>query len=303
MGSPGKIYIGQSVQQMETSPDWGAYSKVILKVSDNEAIVAGDDTGLTLEADCPWATQAIADSVLASLQGTTYRPYSASKAYFDPSVELGDAITADGIYSGIYNMQRTLSRTSAGDISAPCDTEVAHEFQYETAQERRFTRMAQEINAEFAVIAGEISAKVSQVGGDNRSFGWSMTESGMSWVANNYEVMRVDSNGVKINGTLNANAVITGTLQLGGDNITAYNLRTGAEWPYQSYGTTGYTNAFWSNIAGGYVYSTRQDTSSYPSYFSCGRLRIMTGLTMAGLDWGSQDIVINGRTYHVMVGQ
>ena len=232
MGSPGKIYIGQSVQQMETSPDWGAYSKVILKVSDNEAIVAGDDTGLTLEADCPWATQAIADSVLASLQGTTYRPYSASKAYFDPSVELGDAITADGIYSGIYNMQRTLSRTSAGDISAPCDTEVAHEFQYETAQERRFTRMAQEINAEFAVIAGEISAKVSQVGGDNRSFGWSMTESGMSWVANNSEVMRVDSK------------------------------RTGAEWPYQSYGTTGYSNSLWSLTGGGYGFNFNTATTS-----------------------------------------
>lgn len=302
-----KVFVGQAVQQLNSSPDWGSYSKVILKTSDGEGYEAGDDTGLTLEADCPYATQAIANAVLASLQGGSYKPYEGSRAYITPAAEIGDGMTSDGFYSGIYSLSRQFSKTAAADIAAPSDTEVQHEIQYVNQSERRFTRKMKKISSEFAVMADEISAKVSEVGGDNQSFGWSMTTAGMYWYANGQQVMAANQYGLEIKGTLTSGSVITGDLYVGGtsigDMINAATLRSGAMWPSSASGYSGYSNALWSNIAGGYVYASAQDTQSYPSYFSCGRLRIMTGLTMAGFDWGSQDIVINGRTYHVMVGQ
>lgn len=301
------MFVGQAVQQLNSSPDWGSYSKVILKTGDGEGYVAGNDSGLTLEADCPYATQAIANAVLASLQGGSYKPYEGSRAYITPAAEIGDGMTSDGFYSGIYSLSRQFSKTAAADIGAPSDTEVQHEIQYVSQSDRKFTRKMKEISSEFAVMADEISAKVSEVGGDNQSFGWSMTTAGMYWYANGQQVMAANQYGLEIKGTLTSGSVITGDLYVGGtsigDMINAATLRSGAIWPSSASGYSGYTNALWSSIAGGYVYASAQGTSSYPSYFSCGRLRIMTGLTMAGLDWGSQDIVINGRTYHVMVGQ
>lgn len=301
------MFVGQAVQQLNSSPDWGSYSKVILKTGDGEGYVAGNDSGLTLEADCPYATQAIANAVLASLQGGSYKPYEGSRAYITPAAEIGDGMTSDGFYSGIYSLSRQFSKTVAADIGAPSDTEVQHEIQYVSQSDRKFTRKMKEISSEFAVMADEISAKVSEVGGDNQSFGWSMTTAGMYWYANGQQVMAANQYGLEIKGTLTSGSVITGDLYVGGtsigDMINAATLRSGAIWPSSASGYSGYTNALWSSIAGGYVYASAQGTSSYPSYFSCGRLRIMTGLTMAGLDWGSQDIVINGRTYHVMVGQ
>lgn len=269
----GKVFVGQSIQQLNSSPDWGSYSKVILRTGDGGGYEAGDDSGLTLEADCPYANQAIADAVLASLQGESYKPYDGSGAYITPAAEIGDGMSSDGFYSGIYSLSRKFSKISAADIAAPTDTEVQHEFQYVTQSDRRFTRKMKEISAEFAVMADEISAKVSQVGGDNSSFGWSMTVNGMEWYANGNQVMKVDSSGLEVTGTIKGGSVLTGNLYIGGtsidDKIAASTLRSGAQWPTAASGYGSYTNGGWSGIAGGYVYATNSNSGTYPSFFKC----------------------------------
>lgn len=290
VGSPGKFYIGKKVHEMQTSPYWGKITKVILNVNESEGYVSGNDTGLTLQADCPWATQAIADSVLASVQDVEYRPYTAAKAIIDPSAELGDAITADGIYSGIYTMSRTMSHLAAIDISSPCDTEVKHEFQYESQENRKFTRRMKEINAEFAIMAGEISAKVSQVGGDNSSFGWVMNETGMYWYANGTEVMRANQSGLEIQGTLKSGSIITGTLNVGGSNIDASILRTGANdgynWSNGGYG--GYPSmASYSLNGSGYGFNfnnASQYNQNVGNYFNSYDLWVHNSLTLWGYE-------------------
>lgn len=266
MGSPGKFYVGKAVSEMQTSPYWGKITKVILHVNESEAYesdpIPGSGSGLTLEADCPWATQQIANVVLASVQGMEYRPYEAQKAIIDPSAELGDAVTADGIYSGIYTMSRTMSHLAALNIASPCDTETAHEYQYVSQENRQFIRRMKEINAEFGIMAGEISAKVSQVGGDNQSFGWVMNETGMYWYSQGTEVMRATSDGLKIIGTLESGSVVTGTLTVDGRQITANELYTGA-----SQAASNWSN--WSTGSGfGFDFNRATKTSSvYPNYF------------------------------------
>lgn len=300
VGNPGKFYVGKAVSEMQTSPYWGKITKVILHVNESEAYesddIPGSGSGLTLEADCPWASQAVANSVLASVQGMEYRPYTATKAIIDPSAELGDAITADGIYSGIYTMSRTMSHLAAIDISSPCDTEVAHEYQYTSQENRQFIRRMKEINTEFAIMAGEISAKVSQVGGDNSSFGWTMNESGMHWYANGVEVMKADRDGLKIVGTLESGSVVTGTLTVDGRAITANELYTGASQAASN----------WSNWSSGSGYgfdfhratTTTAQSYQYPSYFRAATLYASNTLYMpqSGSYMGNNQLSLQTKT-------
>lgn len=302
----GKVFVGQSIQQLNSSPDWGSYSKVILRTGDGEGYEAGDDSGLTLEADCPYANQAIADAVLASLQGESYKPYDGSGAYITPAAEIGDGMSSDGFYSGIYSLSRKFSKISAADIAAPTDTEVQHEFQYVTQSDRRFTRKMKEISAEFAVMADQISAKVSQVGGDNSSFGWSMTVNGMEWYANGSQVMKVDSSGLEVTGTIKGGSIITGTLNVGGADIAASTLRTGAQWPTSSYGSTGYTNSGWSLTGGGYGFNfndASQYNASGGTYFHTQNLWAHQSLTVGGYELQRGEQIGNTRTYNaILVG-
>ena len=50
-----------------------------------------------------------------------------------------------------------------------------------------------------------ISAKVSKSGGTHSSFGWEMTDSSHTWYANNVEVVKMTSSGVKVAGEIEAN--------------------------------------------------------------------------------------------------
>lgn len=306
----GKVFVGQSIQQLNSSPDWGSYSKVILRTGDGEGYEAGDDSGLTLEADCPYANQAIADAVLASLQGESYKPYDGSGAYITPAAEIGDGMSSDGFYSGIYSLSRKFSKISAADIAAPTDTEVQHEFQYVTQSDRRFTRKMKEISAEFAVMADEISAKVSQTGGDNSSFGWSMKVDGMKWYADGSQVMKVDKNGLEVTGTIKGGSVLTGNLYIGGtsidDKIAASTLRSGAQWPTSSYGETGYTNGGWSLTGGGYGFNfnnaTTWNTNVYPNYFKSDYINAVSTLVFQGNACTWQDKTLpDGTSYTFLV--
>jgi hypothetical protein len=309
-----KVFVGQSIQQLNSSPDWGSYSKVILKTDEGEGYVAGDDSGLTLEAECPYANQAIADAVLASLQGKSYKPYDGSTAYITPAAEIGDGMTSDGFYSGIYSMSRKFSKVSAADIAAPSDTEVQHEIQYEPQSERKFTRKMKEISAEFAVLGDRINAIVKN---DGEGFGWELVSTGMTWWAidNNSKktIMKIDKNGVEINGTATIPAVIAGQLKVGGTAISASTLRSGANsgynWANGEYSSGGYTatsRAAYALSGGlnGYKYgsATTWQTNTYPSYFKADYINAVSTLVFKGNACKWQDKTLpDGTSYTFLV--
>lgn len=296
-----KVFVGQAVQQLNSSPDWGSYSKVILKTGDGEGYVAGNDTGLTLEADCPYATQAIANAVLASLQGGSYKPYEGSRAYITPAAEIGDGMTSDGFYSGIYSLSRQFSKTAAADIGAPSNTEVQHEIQYVSQSDRKFTRKMKEISSEFAVMADRISAKVSSVH-ESTSFGWSMTEEGMYWYANGTEVMRANSQGLKIIGTLESGSIITGDLTVGGEPISAATLRQGASDGYDwgtgggGWGTYASKGLYTLNWSGAFN-SASTEGGSAGAYFKANIINAGASFRLGGWRTYWQEVTINGTSY------
>ena len=288
-----KVFVGQSIQQLSSSPDWGSYSKVILKTDEGEGYVAGDDSGLTLEAECPYASQAIADAVLAELQGKSYKPYEGSTAYITPAAEIGDGMTSDGFYSGIYSMSRKFSKVSAADIAAPSDTEVQHEIQYEPQSERKFTRKMKEISSALVQKVDSISAWVQ---GDQK-FEWSLMEDCMEWKANNNTVMKISSAGLEVTGTIKGGSVVAGSLTVDGASISPSLFRSGVQWPTSSYGSTGYTNGGWSLTGGGYGFNFNDMQYSASAY---ARPIHASSFRYNGTQYTPKNIVVSGVMYTVL---
>lgn len=98
---------------------------------DNETIAeAGDNTGRVMVIQNPWASQEIAQNLLAQIRNDVYLPFRATDIILDPAVEVGDAVyLPDGI-SGVYSMDVTMDSLFSADISAPADEEIDHEFPY-----------------------------------------------------------------------------------------------------------------------------------------------------------------------------
>ena len=211
--------LGRRVTEINVSPQFDNYSKVIIHVSDETAYESGNDTGRTLEIDNPFGTQAMADNILQSLTGYQYQPSDVTGALLDPAAEMGDAVNARGTYFGIYARERTFGRLMKADVSAPQDEEINHEYQYESPERREFKRSIDDVKASLIIANDRIDASVAQTGGDNSSFGWSLTSTGHKWYANGNEVMAVTASGLKVTGEVQAT-----TGKIGGFNITASSL-------------------------------------------------------------------------------
>lgn len=201
--------IQRRAQRLDVSPEFDGYSKVIINVGKDDdgnpiSYISGNDSGRILEFDCPWGTQAMANNILSSMRGFQYQPYDAPRALLDPAAELGDGITINGVYSGLYRATTTFGRLMSADISAPQEEAIDHEFPYKSSTQREITRLAAETKAEFKVTATNISAKVSKVGGDNRSFGWNLSDNDWTLSANGQTVLKATQSGLEVYGRITA---------------------------------------------------------------------------------------------------
>ena len=132
-------FVGRQAAYIEDIPAMEPIGKVILKVDDNNAYVSKSDTvGVTLEADCAYGSQRIADDLLAQLQGYVYRPVQAEDALIDPAAELGDGITISGVYTVLAQKDTLWDALSAADIGAPGSAEMESEFRFTSAAEMKF---------------------------------------------------------------------------------------------------------------------------------------------------------------------
>lgn len=176
--------IGKSAEHLEISPEFKPITGVEVYSKDGDAeylFASGDSTGRVLKVVNPWVTsQAMADNILASVEGFEYQPFTADGALLDPAAELGDGITVNGVSSTIFKQGIEFSRLMKSDISAPHDEEVIHEYGgYVTPEERRYAREFDEIRAQLKIAADSISAEVVKKTGENstHTFGWEITDS------------------------------------------------------------------------------------------------------------------------------
>lgn len=127
-----KVFLGTRMAQLDTSPSLAPVSKVILAVDSENAYIAGDDTGRTIEVTCPYGTQEMANNILAALSAYTYTPAMAQDAILDPAAEIGDGLTMGGVYTILAQSTLTFDGLMTSDAGAPGQAEQESEYKYQS---------------------------------------------------------------------------------------------------------------------------------------------------------------------------
>lgn len=135
-------------------------SRITLMVDDDNAVTAGDDTGLELLANCPYADETLAQELLNQVKGYQYRAFEAQSADLDPAAELGDGITADGVYSILAGL--TDKGDGYPDIFAPGDREEEDEYPDGGPLTRLFNRQLAQTRSEISKNSKEIALRITQ---------------------------------------------------------------------------------------------------------------------------------------------
>ena len=318
--------LGQRVSNLTVSPEFDGYSGVEVVVDDDTTFFSGSRSGRVLTISNPWGTQEQADNIISAIAGFQYQPYKASYAILDPAAEIGDGVTINGVYSGIYKMSRDFTPLMAADIEAPEDEEIDHEYGYETKENRLFSRELDDVNARITLTSNEIAAevtrataaegtlssalslsatniaaKVSKTGGDYSSFGWNLTDSSWELQSNGSAVLTASSNGLVVKGRITATSGFIGS-ESSGFTITASSIYNGMN--NISSGSAGvYIGTDGISIGGGAFRVTSSGSVSANNMSLTGTLTIGgQAITAAALRSGAQSAYSNGGTWSTGAG-
>lgn len=160
------IFLGQNVASLETGEVSERISRVNLSVDSDNYFTAGDDSGKTLELECPWASQAMADSILAKVKNYDYQPLEADNALLDPAAEIGDAVTVGGYRSVLAQINTTFNNACAATISAPGSDEVDDEYPYKSHERREMERELARTRSLISKSSEEILLQVEGIAED-----------------------------------------------------------------------------------------------------------------------------------------
>ena len=136
-----KTYLGRRLAEFSPGIASKPISKVELLDENGDVVgVSGSDTGRTLTAMQPNGTNAMAAAILAKVSGYKHIGYEGSEALLDPAVELGDAVTVDGLYVPLIALDMTFDPMLSPDISAPDADEIDDEYPYKSPTQRQIER-------------------------------------------------------------------------------------------------------------------------------------------------------------------
>lgn len=248
------INLRRNAASLDVSPEFDTYSSVEVILAKegnrNKVITVGDDRGrkMTIQmTQCADSDQAMvaASRILEQLRsrGFAYQPYEANDCLLDPSAEIGDAVTINGMYSGIYNREINCTPLLRTRLTAPQDEALDHEYAIKTSSNKVLTReMGQaysqmSINAEairmevrraseaegelFSAIeqtAEKITAKVDSRS-DGSSFGWNLTADKWEVFDNKKTIFSVDKTGAFVHGKIEADEGAIGGFSIGSRSI------------------------------------------------------------------------------------
>ena len=246
------VFLGQKAGGVESAPALEPIDHVVLIVDDTTTYEAGSGDR-TLEVTCPYGTQAMANNILATLSQYSYQPAQVSDALLDPASEFGDAITVDGLYTVIADMDITFDPLMTSDVGAPGEAELQSEYAYisqETAEQiRQMQQAAQQIaNAQQSADNAQTSANNAQTAANNAQ----NTANDALNAAGNAQDSADDDNlaiqGWTYSGTTNIDGtkIETGT-------VTASTLRGGTVQLLNGYGSVAGTMNLSSATSAGYA--------------------------------------------------
>ena len=244
------VNILRNMVSFDKAEQFDGFSKVIIIVSDEIEYSAGTETGRTLTLNCPWGTQEIANNILQSIKGFQYQPMTAENALVDPSVEIGDGISVNGVYSGVYSLETKFNSNLPTTVSAPADEELYEEHTYVPKSEREVTRKFLDFQSQFRiqdgkisaeveerksdtktiratleVQAGQITAKVNKNDGHSSTFGWALETASWRIFSGSNTVLKADKNGLEVKGVIRATSGEIGGFTITSNSLT-YNNQT-----------------------------------------------------------------------------
>ena len=244
-----KVFLGTRMAQLDTSPSLAPVSKVILAVDSENAYIAGDDTGRTIEVTCPYGTQEMANNILSALSSYTYTPAMAQDAILDPAAEIGDGLTMGGVYTILAQSTLTFDGLMTSDAGAPGQAEQESEYKYQSpviadinwqlAETRSLISKTSEeillqvenelkgLSSSFSVQLQQITARVNGLEGDFTEVsvtldGLTVTDSTGKTVINGSMVQTSNLyvNAANVTGKLTANQIDATDLHVDAANIT-----------------------------------------------------------------------------------
>ena len=231
-----KTYLGRRLA--EFSP--GIASQPITKVelldeNGNVVGVSGSDTGRTLTSLQPDGTNAMAAAILAKVSGYKHIGYDGSEALLDPAVELGDAVTVDGLYVPLIALDTTFGPMLAPNISAPDADEIDDEYPYKSPTQRQIERNMAKTRSLITKTSEEIMLKVDGIDGKYTEVkttldGLTVTDASGTTKINGSSIktdnLYVDA--ANITGTLTADQIQTGSIRVG-------DLKDGSNYATKTY--------------------------------------------------------------------
>lgn len=276
----GSVYVGQKALSLTEYEKTAPISGVILWVDDENCYEAGDETGTVIEQDCPYATQEMANNLLATLQGYSYQGLEANGAKVSPVAELGDGLTIGGLYTQLAYQNIRFSTGEVMDVSAPGSNETLHEYKTEGETTKQFNHQIAEtrsiisktseeillqvenelegLSSSFSVQLDNITGRVNGLDGEFAELsltldGLTVTDSTGKTVINGsmIQTSNLYVNAANISGTLQANQInLTGSITWG-------DLDSDVENRINDAYNTAYDNQLPDYIKSTYIDSTR----------------------------------------------
>lgn len=231
-----RTYLGRRLAKFSPGIASQPISKVELLGENGDVVgVSGSDTGRTLTALQPDGTNAMAAAILAKVSGYKHVGYEGSKALLDPAVELGDAVTVDGLYVPLIALDMTFDPLLAPDISAPDADELDDEYPYKSPTQRQIERNMSKTRSLITKTSEEIMLKVEGIDGKYTEVkttldGLTVTDASGTTKINGSSIktdnLYVDAANIK--GTLTADQIQTGSIRVG-------DLKDGSNYATKTY--------------------------------------------------------------------
>lgn len=217
--------VGQKVVEFADNGRYPPIYRVTLKVDDENALTIGDDDGLELVADCPYATQEMVSILLAVLSGYEYQAYTATAVELDPAVELGDLVTVCGVSAEVAVIED--DGEGYPDISAPGELELEDEYPSVGPATREIDRKLATTRSLITKTAEEIGLRVEGLESDYAELEVALDGVAV-WVEDvdgKYTQLKTTVDGVTVtddNGTtkIKGSSIETSTLKVNAANIT-----------------------------------------------------------------------------------
>lgn len=235
--------ISQRMASFSGEEAYMPYNKVELIVSEDKAYKEEKGEGKTLTAECPWGTQTMAADMLSKMRYINwrerfiYQPYKADVIMFSPTAELGSGIIANGVKSGVYDIEINFGPNYRVTVSAPWEDEPEHEFKYIPQRERKIRRQLHALTTELTIQAGLIQGEITDRINEIDVLESRITQNAES-ISTEVTARQNDVKSLQSNITQTATQISAKVSKTGGSSSSfEWNL-TDSSWTLKSKGTT-----------------------------------------------------------------